>query len=142
MSTIARLYHTTSARLPLLEKKEGNLIFVTDTKSFYLDINDLRLKYDTIRVFDTDSQRVAANDLDDGFYFVQESNVLWSLHFGSWNQLTSSSTERIWFGTDVSDFPHSGDSKMLYVADNAIYRYDANTGTYEMVSNKTAWNNI
>ncbi len=142
MSAILKCYNTVAAKLSQLSVSDGNLIFVTDTKKIYLDINGLRLCYDTIQVFATDQERLAVLAPTEGFYCVEETNVLWRYSSGSWNRLTPEDIKPVTYGSDPSDFPNKGNSNLLYVTDDASYRWDEGTSSYIMVANKTCWSQM
>lgn len=139
MAAILKCYNTVAAKLSQLSVLDGNLIFVTDTKKIYLDINGSRLCYDTIQVFDTDAERLATLAPTEGFYCVEDTCVLWRYSSGSWKRLTPEEIKPVLYGTSVSDFPKEGNENLLYVTDDASYRWDNSLSSYIMVSNKTYW---
>lgn len=142
MSNKIKFFYTSSQRLPLLPVVDGQMIFTIDTNIIYLDINGLRLSYNTIKIFDTEDERQNASSLAEGFYFVNETNIAWKYKGnGSWTQLTPSNLEPIFIGS-YDTFPSIGQPKTLYVADEGIYKWDEYSNKYLMVSNKTEWQKI
>lgn len=141
MSAILKCYNTVAAKLSQLSVSNGNLIFVTDTKKIYLDINGSRLCYDTIQVFATDKDRLATLAPVEGFYCVEETSVLWR-YSGSWKRLTPEDITPVIYGASASDFPAQGNSKLLYVTDDATYRWDESSSSYVMIANKTCWTDM
>ena len=140
MSAIVKFYHTTDSKLPQLSVTDGNLIFTTDTKRMYLDINGMRLHYMDIQILSQESDRTSILAPIEGFYFVEETNVLWR-YKGGWKQVTPSNLSPLFFG-DYEDFPPQGQSDILYVTDDATYKWDSLTSTYICVSNKTEWKTL
>lgn len=142
MPAIVKVYTTVASKLSQLTVKDGQLIFVSDTRRIYLDFSGNRICYDTILNFDKDSDRTSLMAPVEGFYFVKETNTLWNYGVSGWNQLTSDNPNPIFFGNEVSDFPTQGNSKTLYVANDATYRYNSITSSYDMIANKTEWNTL
>ena len=138
MSAIVKFYHTTKSKLAQLPVSDGNLVFVTDTKQMYLDMNGNRLGYTDIQVLPTESDRISILAPVEGFYFVEETDILWRYKEG-WKQITPSNISPLFFGA-YEDFPPVGSSNVLYVSDGATYKWDTLTSTYSCVSNKTEWN--
>ena len=139
-NAIVKMYATVNSRLSALEVKDGQLIFTTDTKQLFLDYNGLRLAYDCVQVFSTDESRKSVLAPIEGFYFVENTGVLWRYKEG-WKQISPENLNPIYMG-GVDTFPTVGDNNTLYVADDAIYKWDSTTKSYLMVSNKTEWSNL
>lgn len=114
---------TTSARLPDLEVKYGQLIFVQDERAIYFDTEE-RVSFQQIIVLSTEDQRLGITPVS-GFYFVEETGVLWRYNIDSgsgWTPLTASPSEKIAF-LNKEDFPPTGKDDVLYVSESAIYRW-------------------
>lgn len=137
-SAIVKMYSTTASRLSSLQVADGQLIFVKDTKRIYLDLNGIRLEYSDITVFETDSARVNTLAPVEGFYFVEETGITWR-YKGGWKQITPDNLEPLFFGLTVEDFPSTGNPKTLYIADEAVYKWDTVSSSYYMVSTKQVW---
>ena len=135
---IIQVYATTATRLPDLAVNDGNLIFVRDTRKVYLDYGGLRLDFATIRVFQTDAERVGTLAPVEGFYYVEDTGVLWR-YSSSWKQMTPENLTPIFFG-HYQDFPPQGSTSMLYVDDAETYRWDGSQ--YTVVANKTEWEEL
>lgn len=140
MSAIVKFYHTTQSKLAQLPVSDGNLIFVTDTKKMYLDINGNRLGYQDIQVLPTDTDRTSILAPIEGFYYVEETNILWRYKEG-WKKVTPDNLSPLFFGA-YEDFPPTGNSNVLYISDDATYKWDSLTSTYICVSNKTEWKEL
>lgn len=138
---VLKLYHTTSSKLPDLEMKEGNMIFVSDMQTLYLDFNGMRLPYNGVRTFATDGDRLGLLSPVEGWYYVEETNVVWQYKENAWRQITPSDLNPIYFGGE-SSFPKTGVTGRLYVTDSRIYKWDAATKKYVVVANTTAWDSI
>lgn len=139
---VVKLYRTKSERLPQLPVRNGNIIFVSDTRQICLDADGLRIPYDPIKIFDTEGERAECEEPVTGFYFVSETNVLWRYADKAWMQLTPSNLTPIVYGKVLADFPQEGQSDILYVADEAIYRWDDAAKQYTMAANKTIWEKL
>lgn len=140
MSAIVKFYHTTQSKLAQLPVSDGNLIFVTDTKKMYLDINGNRLGYQDIQVLPTETDRTSILAPIEGFYYVEETNILWRYKEG-WKKVTPDNLSPLFFGA-YEDFPPAGNSNVLYISDDATYKWDSLTSTYQCVSNKTEWKEL
>ena len=138
---VVKLYRTKSERLSQLPVRNGNIIFVSDTRQICLDADGLRIPYDPIKIFDTEKER-AEYDPVTGFYFVNETNVLWRYADKAWTQLTPSNLTPIVYGKVLADFPQEGQSDILYVADEAIYKWDSAANQYTIAANKTIWEEL
>lgn len=71
-----RIVYTTSNRLDELNIEDGQIIFVVDTRTIYFDMKNKRTSYSTIFVFETEDERLAMESPAQGFYFVEETNVV------------------------------------------------------------------
>ena len=140
MSAIVKMYHTTDSKISQLPVTDGNLVFTTDTKRMYLDMNGLRLPYVDIQILSQETDRTSILAPIEGFYFVEETNVLWR-YKGGWKQITPNNLAPLFFG-DYEDFPPQGQSNVLYVTDDATYKWDSLTSTYICISNKTEWKTL
>lgn len=140
MSAIVKFYHTTQSKLAQLPVSDGNLIFVTDTKKMYLDINGNRLGYQDIQVLSTETDRTSILAPIEGFYYIEETNILWRYKEG-WKKVTPDNLSPLFFGA-YEDFPPTGNSNVLYISDDATYKWDSLTSTYICVSNKTEWKEL
>lgn len=138
---IVRVYTTVAAKLNKLPVTDGNLVFVSDTHRLYLDYNGLRIGYNCIQEFSTEEDRVNKLAPVEGYYYVEETGVMWR-YKDEWKQLTPSNLQSIFFGTSVEDFPKEGKENILYTADRAIYKWNAATRTYMCVANNTEWTTI
>lgn len=77
MSAIVKFYSTTSSQLNEIPQADGQIIFTKDTQIIYLDDEGVRLPYNVIKIFKKDSFREALINPAEGFYFVEETAVLW-----------------------------------------------------------------
>lgn len=69
---------TTSAKVKDIPVVKGQLIFSRDTRVIYLD-SDERTSFEQIMVLATEQLRESLISPVEGFYFVEETNVLWRL---------------------------------------------------------------
>ena len=137
MAGIVKFYYTINSKLSSLPIVDGQVIFVSDTKKFYLDMNGLRLGYSDIQVLATESDRTSILAPVEGFYFVDDTNVMWR-YKGSWKQITPSELSPLYFG-DYDSFPPIGKENTLYITNDATYRWDSITSSYICIANKTEW---
>lgn len=140
-ASIVKFHRTVAANLNTLPVRTGNLIFVSDTKQIYLDSNGNRIEYTCIQTFTKEQDRLDLLAPTKGFYFVEETAVLWRYDV-KWIQITPSNLNEVTFGSSVKDFPLEGNEKILYVADDATYKWDSVTKSYLMVANKTEWKTL
>lgn len=135
-----KVYYTSAARLDDLEIDSGQLIFVSDMKRLYLDMNGTRICYNNIITFETEEDRENYQYPREGFYFVTETSIMWYYSDG-WSPINAKPDEVFCFG-DPSSFPLEGSPNMLYISDDAIYRYDVDIGSYVIVSTKQQWSTL
>lgn len=140
MAAIVKIYSTTASKLNQLPVVDGTLTFVKDTRRIYLDMNGTRVEYSIIQVLQNEASRKNLLAPVEGFYFVEDTSVMWRYKEG-WKQITPSNLDSVFFGTE-EDFPEIGSTSTLYVSDSATYKWDNLTKSYEVVANKTAWGNI
>lgn len=133
---VMKFYRTTSAKLNLLEVKDGQLIFVEDSKKIYLDNSTERIEYGSIISLISEEQRKQLLfPIDGAFYFVKETNCFWRYE-GKWIQLTSTPETQIYF---LNDLPDIGVENKLYVSNEKIYQWS--NSTYTEVGGST-WDSI
>lgn len=80
---------TTNSKLSNLPIKDGQLIFVHDSKKIALDYKNVRTVYEQIQVLEKESNRTELIAPINSFYFVAETSILWKYHNGQWIQLTN-----------------------------------------------------
>ena len=137
---IVKCYNTVNSKLAQLPVSDGNLIFVTDTRTIYLDINGTRLGYSDIKILPQESDRTSILAPVEGFYYVEETDIFWRYKEG-WKQITPDNLNPLFFGA-YEDFPPTGKDNVLYISDDATYKWDSLTSTYICVSNKTEWKEL
>lgn len=119
---ILKVVSTTSERLGQLPIEFGQLIFVKDTKELYFDHKEGRTLYNQqIIVLEKESDRTAMNKPVVGFYFVQETGIIWR-YDTAWVKLTNAPSEQIEF-ISKKDFPAEGKANILYIDGIRIYRW-------------------
>lgn len=77
MAAIVKFYSTVSDKLSEIPQADGQIIFTKDTQTIYLDDAGVRLPYNVIKIFSKDAFRQALINPAEGFYFVEETAVLW-----------------------------------------------------------------
>lgn len=127
---------TVANRLPDLEIKNGNLIFVRDIHRVALDFDDKRVFYNQIEELATEADRKALLAPVTGlYYFVIDTAVLWAYQNG-WIQITTSPQDIVYIGTEM---PELGSARTLYVdkANRNISIWDDATSAYVIVGETT-----
>lgn len=125
----ATFYKTTPLKVDTIEEKIGNVIFVdgedaNGVAQRYVAVDDdegRKLYRSVVFLKNEAARRNFANPFK-MFYFTLEENVLWRYTGSKWVQLTSEPKKQIEF-CEVSDLPDVGDSEVLYICGDDIYRY-------------------
>ena len=73
----AKLFFTKEQYLSTLPVKDGQIIFVSDSNKVCLDMSKTRHTYQTIIEFETEEERISLKAPAKGFYFVQETGMIW-----------------------------------------------------------------
>lgn len=128
-----KYYVTTSDKLDSINVEVGNLIFVEDERSIYLDGNDGRVSYQQIITLQTEAQRTALPHPVKGFYFILETRVLWNFN-GNWIQMTVEPEKQIIFASHA-DFPAVGDEETIYIDGTSMYRWLE--GSYQLMNSSS-----
>lgn len=131
---------TNANKLKDIEIISGQLIFVRDERVIYLD-SDVRTPFSQMIYISTEVQRQAISSPLKGFYFVEETSVLW--HFDKtkgWEQMTSAPDERLVFD-NYDNFPAKGKTGVLYCAPEAIYQWNTSLSSYIKMGEQV-WENI
>lgn len=71
-----KLVYTTSKKIDSLEIVDGQIIYCPDDNIIALDMKSQRFVYKTIRIFETDEERINAAFAAPGFYYVDETNII------------------------------------------------------------------
>lgn len=71
-----KLIYTTSKKINELAIADGQLIFCPDDNIIALDMKSQRFTYKTIKIFETDADRVNTVFAAPGFYYVEETNMI------------------------------------------------------------------
>lgn len=140
MASKVKFYYTVDSKLADLPIVDGQFIFIGDTKKFYLDIHGTRLEYTDIQVLSSDTDRTSILAPTEGFYFVDDTNVMWR-YKGGWHQITPSNTQPFVYG-DYDSFPEVGRENTLYATDEATFVWNSMTSSYICIANKTEWKEV
>lgn len=121
---------TTKEKLYTIPKKAGQIIFVIDDRAIYLDISaSERTTYQAIISVINEETRQAITSPIEGFYYVRQTNALWSYYDGTWQELIGGNSGVIF----VSNLPAVGREEILYILNNKIYAWkDATSNYYEI----------
>ena len=133
---VVNLYIAQPKHLSQLPVRDGNIIFLENSNKVCLDYHDKRYDYETIKTFQTDSEReIFVPDLS-GYYFVVETGCLWYYNNG-WSRITCPPEDVVTF-VDI-DLPTVGRSETLYVSKKkqVISIWDTDKNEYLAVSDYT-----
>lgn len=120
MATV-KLICSSSARLDSIPFAAGQVIFVQDERSIYVDGTE-RVCYRQIITLSTDAGREALSYPLKSFYFIEDTKCLWQYDDFGWHQLTEPPQKQIVFD-NKDNFPEIGDFQTLYVDGIQMYRY-------------------
>ena len=138
-----KLVYTTSKKINELAIADGQIIFCPDDNIIALDMKNQRFTYKTIKTFETDAERVNAVFAAPGFYYVEETNILWRLtNTNVWRQVTPTRVSPIIYGETEEVFPSIGEEGMLYHTDKGIYNWKPQLNTYNLIANANTWEGI
>lgn len=132
---------TNSSHINDIEVKLGNLIFSEDEKRIYLDGSSGRVCYDSIMVFETDSDRINYASPSDGFYFVSETKILWRYEDNTWTSITEPPTNNVVF-IPKSELPPEGQVAVLYVCDTEMYTWSPIENQYVAMTADSVWREV
>lgn len=121
---------TTQAELNTVAVQDGQLIFVQDSREIFLDNNGERQQYGNFIFIPNEEHRINIPMPVEGFYFVNDTNILWRYFKGAWTQITYKPAQQVEF-MSYSEFPRVGDETKLYVSDRDIYRWK--DGSYQRI---------
>ena len=127
-----RFIATTSDKISTITKQKGQLIFSRDDRVIYLDSDtNTRTEYRSIISLISEEQRQSIISPVSGFYFVEETAVLWTYNINKeWEQLTQTPDNRILFYSSISEFPAQGKEGILYNTLDNIYKWSSLQNTY------------
>lgn len=124
---------TTGDKLPDLEIKNGQLIFIPNSYKIALDFNDTRNFFNQVEIIDTEEERTALSPpRENTFYFVIETKILW-FYRDSWIRVTADAKNNIFIGSLLPE--NKDDNIMLYVdkTNKSISIWDEESENFEVV---------
>lgn len=136
MANAIKFIATTSDKISSIELKIGQIIFSTDDRVIYLD-TDKRTSFQNILTIATEEERNSLTSPVNGFYYVEESTVLWRYANNTWQQLTGKAQEKEVIFLPRAEFPAEGTENILYVDEEKIYQWKSSTGEYVALSGDT-----
>lgn len=131
---------TDSTKIKDIPVKKGQLIFSRDDRTIYLDSTE-RTSYQTFIILDTDEERQNLISPVNGFYFIEETKVLWRLLNNIWTQLNVSTKPTVVFIKEGEEKPTEPSTDVLYVQDGKIYQWSLEKNDYIIVSDVN-WESI
>lgn len=134
-------YLTDSSHLSEIEVTAGNLLFCEDVKRIYLDGNNGRVCYDSIMIFETDADRISYTSPIEGFYFVEETKIMWRYSNEEWIAITEPPTNNVIF-IPYSELPEEGQYAVLYVCDKEFYIWNPTEMKYEKMNSDSVWHEV
>ena len=123
MIAAVKFVSTVDSKLSQLDIENGQIIFVTDTRTLYVDFNDVRTEYNQIIVLRNEAHRMSILSPLKAFYFILETNILWRYDGNEWIQLTSPPKENIVF-VNYNDLPTQGKDEVLYITEQKTFRWN------------------
>lgn len=132
--TQLKVISTINTKLPELEIKNGQMIFVKDTHSLYLDMGNIRTQYRDITILQTESARENLLAPATGFYFCVASDVLW-YYQDQWVQITNQPAAQVVTMASYLEFPSIGSESVIYIDKeaNKTYRWDDSDLKYYVI---------
>ena len=134
-------YLTNSEHISEIDVSVGNLLYCEDTKRIYLDGQNGRVCYDSIMVFELDSERELYQNPTEGFYFVEETHILWRYANDEWVEVTAPPSSNVVF-IPKSELPAEGESEVLYVCDQEMFTWDADGNEYLSMNADSVWHEV
>ena len=133
---------TTSSKMNSIPVVSGQMIFSRDDRVIYLDAESARTSFQSIITIVDEETRQSLTSPVEGFYFVEETVILWRYSNSTWTQITKVEDEDIVFANNAG-MPATGKDKVLYVNsdDDTIYRWDATKSSY-IAMDQTKWDSI
>ena len=119
---------TNSDKIKTLPLQQGQLIFSRDDRVIYLD-SDVRTEFTTFIVLDTEEERTNLISQVNGFYFIEETKILWRHINKEWFPLNEKPRQSIVF----DEKPTTGVKDTLYVVNDKIYRWEPTQNKYIIV---------
>jgi hypothetical protein len=132
-------YLTDTSHLDSIEVNAGNLLFCEDTRVIYLDGENGRVAYDSIMVFETDEDRFIYPNPQVGFYYVEETKVLWRYDGAEWKSITEPPTHNVVF-IPKSELPAQGEFAVLYICDNEMFVWLDDQ--YVSLNSESVWHEV
>lgn len=122
---------TDSNKVNNIPLEKGQLIFSRDNSTIYLD-SDVRTTFTTFIILETEEERKNLISPVNGFYFVEETKILWRLSNKEWSQLNEKPEQSIVFADNSK--PTTGKENVLYVDNGKIYQWIASENRYIVIS--------
>lgn len=119
---------TTSDKIEagLVPFQTGQIIFSRDDRVIYLDSTE-RISFRQIMFLEHESERKnLISPVNRGFYFVEDTAVLWNYTDGIWYPLNQTPEERVVF----DNLPATGKANILYIEGTELYRWDTTSREY------------
>ena len=94
------------------------------------------------KIYNKDSERLNEQSPHEGFYFVEETNIVWRWANNRWNQISPVNLEPVVYGATEEDFPSLGKNNTLYYTDEGIFNWKDVEQKYNLIANANRWDNI
>ena len=118
---------TNSSKINSIPIKDGQLIFVQDTRQIFLDVHRQRQLYAQIMILLNDEVRKALISPIEGFYYTKQESVFWSYFNNEWHQLTGEDPMVVFADEGL---PEEGVDNTIYVKDRDFYRWNDDLQDY------------
>lgn len=129
---------TNHDRVSEIPVSNNQIIFSRDERVIYMDAENQRTAFTQIMTLNTDEARQNLLSPVSGFYFVEETAILWKLTDGDWRALNEMPEDRIYF---MGELPPMGTEEKVYIVDNIAYQWNGDDNSYIQI-NQPQWENI
>lgn len=121
---------SSSVKLNEIPFQAGQIIFVQDERAIYVDGTE-RTSYQQIITLAKEELRQALVVPLKGFYFIEDTKILWRYNGAKWIKVTDTPDRQMVFD-DYENFPNPGDINTVYVDGIKMYRYE--DGAYKLMN--------
>lgn len=123
---------TDSSKISGISVESGQLIFSRDDRVIYLD-TDVRTSFTTFIILDTEQDRKSLISPVNGFYFIEDTKILWRRKDRNWYALNEKPEQNVIF-VDETGKPTVGKPNVIYVEDGKMYQWDIDKNSYIVIS--------
>lgn len=137
-----KLIYTTLEKLNDLPIEDGQIIYIPDSNAICLDLKGERYTYHTLQTFETEEERIDTIGVNRGFYFVEETNIMWQYIGNQWKRITPENLTPVVYIDNIEHFPSQGEENVLYYTDKGVYNWKQALNKYNLIANANTWEAI